>query len=275
MIVAIVIVIYNRYIEEYYKMYKNILNYKYNNIYFFDNSDIFDIQKENSNYCQNINLFYHSMSGNKGLSTAYNNAIDNIEESDYVLFLDDDTKITREFFDCLYLNLESGKDVYIPYIVGQDKKIYSPNKAGYFKNKPVKFGQIPECKINGIMSCTTIKYPLIKKIRFDERLFLDQVDQLLFDKLRLQNASIEILKITVRQNFHQREKINSKKAWTRLRIRLRDLDIYYQISNYNFLFRSIGKIKGIILGLQLTINSKSLLPVLNAIKYEFSLKNKE
>lgn len=272
MIIAIVIVIYNHYIEQYYKKYKKILNYRANEVYFIDNSDNIDIQAKNLKYCRKFNLSYHSMSGNKGLSAAYNQALNNIPKASYVVFLDDDTEITQEYFDFLYSNLDLKKDVYIPYIEGQNKKIYSPNEAGYFKNKLIKFGQIPSHKINGIMSCTAIKYALIQEIRFDERLFVDQVDQLLFDKLRHCNAEIKILDVIVKQNFHQRGKIDSQKGWNRLEIRLRDLNAYYQLSNYSQLFKIVGKMKGVALGIQMSLNCKSPCPVFNAIKYELHTK---
>ena len=272
MIVAIVVVIYNNDIEQYYSEYKKILNYKANKVYFIDNSDNVDIQTKNLKYCQKISLSYYSMFGNKGLSVAYNKAIDNIQEANYIVFLDDDTEITQEYFDCLYSNFDLKKDVYIPYIIAQNKKIYSPNEAGYFKNKLIKAGQIPSHNINGIMSCTAVKYSLIKKIRFDERLFVDQVDQLLFDKFRQYDAEIKILNVIVKQRFHQREKMDPQKAWNRLKIRLRDLSVYYQLSNYSNIFKIVGKLKGIALGIQLSFNSGSLGPVINAIKYELNVK---
>ncbi len=62
----------------------------------------------NKEYCISKGLRYISMAGNKGLSKAYNAAIDACKDKDVIIFFDDDTEVTEEYLD-EYLNAE-GRD---------------------------------------------------------------------------------------------------------------------------------------------------------------------
>ena len=91
-----IIVIYNKEIEM-SVTYNDISNIKDENIEvcIIDNST-----EKNNNllYCNKNKIKYFSMNGNKGLSKAYNKAIDNLGDSDVVVLFDDDTEINKKYF---------------------------------------------------------------------------------------------------------------------------------------------------------------------------------
>ncbi|WP_347046798.1 glycosyltransferase family 2 protein [Blautia obeum] len=55
----------------------------------------------NKAYCSKKNIDYISMDGNKGLSKAYNAAVDACKEKDAIILFDDDTEVTEEYFEKL------------------------------------------------------------------------------------------------------------------------------------------------------------------------------
>ena len=96
-----------------------------------DNSEI---ETGNAEYCKSNSIRYISMGGNKGLSKAYNRAVDNSKFSDVIVLFDDDTEITYEYFEKLGKGLDEhpDADIFAPIIRGQDGVIYSPYINYYF-----------------------------------------------------------------------------------------------------------------------------------------------
>ena len=80
-----------------------------------DNSEI---ETGNERYCKAHNIRYISMDGNKGLSKAYNKAVDNSQFSDVIVLFDDDTEITEEYFIKLRAALDEHPetDIFAPII---------------------------------------------------------------------------------------------------------------------------------------------------------------
>ena len=89
---------------------------------------------DNESICHNLGFRYISMHGNKGLSKAYNAAID-IVDADVLILLDDDTELHKEYFDILDKAVADNPeiDVFAPVVYGQDGVIYSPNKFSFIK----------------------------------------------------------------------------------------------------------------------------------------------
>lgn len=81
------------------------------------------------------------MNGNAGLSKAYNRALDYLKDEDgIVIWFDDDTNVTQEYFDALELNAKEFKDsdIFVPVIQGQDGKYWSPNEARFLRIDKLK-----------------------------------------------------------------------------------------------------------------------------------------
>lgn len=145
----------------------------------------------NRGISQELGWQYLSMNGNAGLSVAYNAALDFLESQScqgiYILF-DDDTNVTQEYFDELEVDVVSypETDIFCPPIRAQDGRFYSPNSYGLIKSHQIKRADdtVSQKHFNAINSCTAIRSAVFKNYRYDERLFLDQVDHKFFEDQR-------------------------------------------------------------------------------------------
>lgn len=229
-----------------------------------DNSTQMDIVEHNKeNICGNARLVSNEGS-NIGLSAAYNRAlsvlfVNDITFDDYICWLDDDTVIPNEFFKKQFRACGKGaQDIYLPIVRGQDGKIYSPNLAGKIKNKaiPVHTLEVNQVeRINGINSCLTVHARCYDGFRYNERLFLDQVDQLFFDVMRTKKYSFGILDVEISQNFSQRSNQLGDSYKKRFIIRTKDIINYGRLSPNNNVFFSC--VKNILLGIQFSCRTKS------------------
>lgn len=253
-----IIVVYNKEICNSIT-YNNIKSRSDLDILFMDNSTS---STSNQQYCEMHGLQYISMYGNKGLSKAYNKAIEKTSNSDVLILLDDDTDIPYEYFDKLKKALLDFPeiDVFVPIIKGQDGIIYSPNSYNFFKNKLI---DVPEKKINqekfnAISSCMAIRMDVFKNYRYNEKLFVDEVDHCFCREQREQGRKFGILDVVVEQHFHQREKIISPKdAWNRIGIRITDIFRHARImGGGKYTFLAFVKCCG--LGIQIGKRSKSI-----------------
>lgn len=178
------------------------------------------------------NWTYLSMNGNAGLSKAYNRALDYLKNEDgIVIWFDDDTNVTQEYFDELEQSVKEFKDydIFVPVIQGQDGKYWSPNEARFFKNKQIKMcsQNIPNDKINAINSCMAVRLAVYNAYRYDERLFLDQVDHNFFYDQRKLKRKVKILNVVIHHNFSTKSRMkNIESLKTRYRIMIPDFLTY-------------------------------------------------
>lgn len=199
-----IVVLYNISITESTSCtYLRTINYPYNHVIVVDNSTI---DNNNDVICKKLGWTYISMNGNKGLSKAYNKALDSLRgKQGCVIWFDDDTNVTREYFVQLQMALAEHPEcsIFVPVIQGQDKKFWSPNEARFFKNKQLKKvnQSIQNSKFNAINSCTAVRLDVYKNYRYDERLFLDQIDHSFFRDQRRLNRKFYKLPIIIQHNF--------------------------------------------------------------------------
>lgn len=246
-----VVVIYNKNLSKSITI-SNLINCSIDKleIVVVDNSSDSNLAIDNEKSAEALNLKYISMKGNKGLSKAYNRALDFIENkkrNDIVIWLDDDTHINKDYFDALNNAVKNeAYQVFMPIVYGQNGIIYSPNEAGLLKSKLI--ASLEEAKniknYNGINSCLALRLNIYNNYRYDERLFMDAVDNKLFDDLREQNVRFYVLPAEIHQNFFQRAKdVTVEKLWFRFENRIKDTMIYCDRNiRYNFigLIRSCG-----------------------------------
>lgn len=164
---------------------------------------------------------YISMDGNKGLSVAYNAALDLIAskwglDNVVIILLDDDSEINEAYFSTLRKAIADHPDVdiFAPVIQGQDGSYYSPNSYGKIKSHQLKAVSdiIPQSKFNAINSCTAIRGGVFSSYRFDTRLFLDQVDHKFFEDQRHKGTRFQKLDIVIRHNFSLQESSTNPEA---------------------------------------------------------------
>lgn len=222
---AAIIVIYNKTIENSItcKKIENISGYNIE-IVIVDNSEI---DYKNREICRQKGYTYISMNGNKGLSKAYNAAIDSVL-ADIVILLDDDTELSLDYFQILNEAVENNEnvDIFAPIVYGQDGIIYSPNEFNFLKNNLItdKKQDISQNRFNAIASCLAIRMKVFDSYRFNELLFVDQVDQFFFCEQRKIGRKFMKLDVEINQNFYQRgQKLTPDSGWRRIRLRIMDV----------------------------------------------------
>ncbi len=233
-----------------------------------DNSTI---ENRNEEFCLKNGANYISMNGNQGLSKAYNKSIDFCCNCgvDVVVLFDDDTEITDEYFNVLKNALEKSPDVdvFAPIVYGQDGVIYSPNEFGFMKNHFIKNDrqEVRQEHFNAIASCLAVRMRVFKDYRFNEILFVDQVDQYFFYEQRAKGKKFQKLNVSINQNFYQRgEMLTPDDGWKRLRLRI--VDIMRQtrlMGGGKYTILGIAKCCG--LGVQITQKTRSPMIFLKSI----------
>ncbi|RHB40468.1 glycosyltransferase [Enterocloster aldenensis] len=264
--VVAALVIYNRRIEESitYRNIKEFLNINID-LLVVDNSEI---KTDNILFCKKNNIRYISMNGNKGLSKAYNIAVDANLDRDVIILLDDDTEISEEYFTELFDGIikHPDVDIFAPFIYGQDGVLYSPNEFHFLKNHLISSPNqdIKQENFNAIASCLAIRMRVFDNYRFNEILFVDQVDQYFFCEQRKRGKKFEKLNVKITQNFYQRGNVLTPKAgWQRLKLRIIDIMRHARLMN-NVKYILLGYIKCCGLGIQIGRKSKSIKTFLKA-----------
>lgn len=268
------IVVFNSCVENSIILKQNITSNKDVRVIVFDNSTDRNLQNVNRNFIRDkSDLLYMTNGGNIGLSCAYNKMLDYIKnqdivntDNDYVMWIDDDTDVSSDLIEQVRTGINQGYDIILPKIEGQDGIIYSPNERGRIRNNLVlnRGNKIDLSKINGINSCLTVKLSIFNDFEYDESLFLDQVDQFFFDKMRKRNLRYLIIEHVVKQNFSQRNTIRKQEYLSRFAIRKKDILQYGKISPDSNIFYC--RVKVLLLGIQFAFKSGSIKYLLEAIK---------
>ncbi len=204
-------------------------------------------------YCQSLGYNYISMNGNAGLSRAYNKALDYLNQkarpNDIVMWLDDDTEVTKEYFEMLQEEVikDVKSEIFMPVIIGQDRVIYSPNEGGFMRSKFMKTinDEVDMSKINGINSCLAVRYRVYDNYRYTEDLFMDLTDNQFFDDMRKRGTSVKIVRTLIHQSFFQRgDAANITSVINRFRLRIADFMIYARKKGGRYLILALLKSYG-------------------------------
>lgn len=237
-----------------------------------DNSEI---ENDNKFFCEKNGIRYISMEGNKGLSKAYNKAVDNSTESEVIVLLDDDTEVTSEYFDELKKVVEKYPDIdiFAPVIKGQDGVIYSPNEFNFLRNHFIASAdqEVSKESFNAIASCLAIRMHVFDNYRFNEELFVDQVDQYFFCEQRKLGRKFKKLDVEILQHFYQRgASLTPEAGWRRLKLRIVDIFRHARLmGGRQYVFIAFVKCCG--LGVQIGKKSKSIGVMFKAGKLSLEL----
>ena len=195
-----------------------------------DNSTIVNDNKDK--VCKD-GFVYINMQGNKGLSKAYNKAIEEIKkicgnQIYYVCIFDDDTEINH-FFEISKKYIETNMyDVYLP-VIKTNQRILSP--CNYINNKIYSIESIEKVDlshISAINSGMIIKSDVFKKIKYNENLFLDYIDHDFMLKVKKNNFKIKIIDDLVLTQHFSMEENTIDSAYNRLKIMNKDLKEFYK-----------------------------------------------
>lgn len=232
-------------------------------------------EQGNREYCAKHGIRYLSMDGNKGLSKAYNAAIDYTADSDVIVLFDDDTEVTAEYFQVLRKALAEHPDIdiFAPVVKGQDGVIYSPNEFNFLKNHFITSPsqEVAQDAFNAIASCLAIRMRVFENYRFNEKLFVDQVDQYFFCEQRKLRRKFCKLDTEIVQHFYQRgTTLTPEAGWKRLKLRIVDIFRHARLmGDKKYVFLALVKCCG--LGLQIGKKSKSIGVMLNSFSLSCSL----
>lgn len=192
-----------------------------------DNSTI---DNDNKMIVEKDGYHYISMHGNKGLSKAYNMAIDEIQNKQgYVMILDDDTILNEEYYHSIQ-NLNC--DIAIP-IVKSQTSILSPCNMDHYVASGWD-GKTEIKHISTINSGMVIHLKLFKNYRYDENLFLDYVDHHFM--MDMQNKNIQVLDCIIYQEFSAEEKTSLESCLNRFRIFKKDSKYFYRNHKLQYFF---------------------------------------
>lgn len=221
-----ILVVYNQCIKD-SATYKFLNKHKDINAIVCDNSTQ---DYKNQIVVKSDGYTYIDMNGNKGLSKAYNAALDVLQnKTGYVILLDDDTILNEEYYNSV-LNLSC--DIALP-IVMDEKSILSPSKV----NKGVVSrwdGQEILKQFTAINSGMIIRLDVFKTYRYDEHLFLDYVDHnFMWD---MQDKDIKILDAKIKQNFSGNDVSNVESSLFRLKIFKKDSKYFYRHNTRKYVF---------------------------------------
>lgn len=236
-----IIVLYNNCI-------KNISKQHFDHTIFVDNSTDISIKESNIGYAQkkSSNFTYIDMKGNKGLSKAYNKAIDvlKLREDDYIIIFDQDTHFCADIFDRYIKYIEENPhiDIVCPVVI-DSVGVMSPSLILGMKYTHLSsIKEIGNKKINDfsfINSGMCIKGAVFSKIKYDEHLFLDFVDHDFIIKAKTEELEIGICdEIILHQEFSGVTKNSFEQDFTRFQIYAKDSKVFYQ-KNYKKDYRFI------------------------------------
>ena len=118
---------------------------------------------------------------------------------------------------------------------------------------------VPQERFNAIASCLAIRERVFANYRFDESLFIDQVDQYFFCEQRKLGRKFMKIDVVIKQNFYQRgDVLDADKAWKRMNLRLTDIMKHAELME-NPKYLLLGFIKCYALSLQIAMKSRSVM----------------
>lgn len=212
---------------------------------------------KNAEYIKSYDFIYLNMNGNKGLSKAYNVALDFLKGKSGILCLfDDDTDVPKDYFDVLLNKAKSSNaDVFLP-IVYDSIGILSPCKMDNLNVERInKLEELNSRNITGINSGMAIDLDVFKDYRYDENLFLDYIDHDFLRSIKQRNKKIDILQTKINQNFSRSTDSSIESSLHRFSIYKKDFKYFYKSNLKSRLFADVCVFKRMI---DLTIKFKTL-----------------
>lgn len=191
----------------------------------YDNSTVLN---NNESFCKTHGFTFLGGSGNKGLSKAYNTAIEHLLNkgfSGFVCIFDDDTDISEDYFEALLKAKENASsNIFVPFVYSNQKLIspcmLSENyRVGLFENEQDVFS----CKdISAINSCMALNIDIFKDYKYDENIFLDGIDHNFVMDMRKRGEEIAVFNYRCSHAFSGNEKPSLSSALTRFAIFKKD-----------------------------------------------------
>ncbi|MBQ6372130.1 MAG: hypothetical protein IJJ22_03280 [Oscillospiraceae bacterium] len=222
----------------------------------YDNSDPdLGIEAE----CAASGWTYLGGCGNRGLSPAYNCALDRLMDENaegHICLLDDDTRLGQSFISEVKASIKNNSaDILLP-VLSQNGKIISPwREKGrrYFASYEECLAE-PAENLLAFNSGMIIPLDYFRDYRYDERLFLDCVDISFLTEMKKRGRSVTVIPVFGEQSFSGAEKPPRSEAMNRFMIYTKDMLTWYGKRNAQ------GKLKLFKRALHLALIYRTLKP---------------
>lgn len=238
MVFDIIVAIYNVNIHK-VPVIKSMINKENINLILCDNSTVYEIINKNKEAIQdlkektNVNINYISMNGNAGLSHAYNEGL-SFAKGDVVCIFDDDTLPSDTFLIEMQKAIRAnGKGIYLPYIYSNDILLSPLKSVGPAIIRCKDPAQVKMNHLYAFNTGMTITRDIFSKLRFDDRLFVDNVDHAFCRDAHKQDLNFHIVPAVKLQQNYSVETDDKDKAIIRFKTRKNDIHIYYNNSLIN------------------------------------------
>jgi rhamnosyltransferase len=214
----------------------------------------------NQGFCESRGWKFLGGKGNVGLSKAYNQAIQYLQQagtSDIVCLFDDDTDIEPDYFSTLRFEAAKTPEnkIFVPVIYA-DNRILSP--CILTKTQAVRlFASEQEIfdyngtELTAINTGMAIRLELFEDYQYDENIFLDGIDHKFIRDMKQKGYGLTVMNSQLRQHFSGDEKPSLSSALARFQIFLKD-NRYIFRNNRLIMWKLVGK-----RALRLTIQYKT------------------
>ena len=222
-LISVVIVLYNLDLEK-SEAFLSVMRYKKKcvEIIVCDNSDK---RNDNKKKSEKYPVRYIQMGGNKGLPKAYNLAIAN-SKGNNICILDDDTKISSDYFDKMISYIQKYPSAVIAPIVMTGNSIFSPVLVNGFRYKSFKNLNMNPKRISAINSGLIIPAVIFDYCKYNEKIFIDCADHDFIRQIKAKNIDIVIAKDVVLQQNYSRLTDGKEQMLKRLNIFYKDSRVF-------------------------------------------------
>lgn len=184
----------------------------------------------NRSWCEERGWKYLGGEGNRGLSVAYNAAIDWLKaqgEAGYLCLLDDDTRLSGEYFQVLDRTLEAHPEagILVPRVMSQGSLLSPCRKVGARSRAFADVQALlaaPKETWSAINSGMAVALRLFDGYCYDERIFLDGVDHQFVEDMRARGELLTLIDYTCEQAFSGHERAPLQAVLTRFSIFAKD-----------------------------------------------------
>lgn len=203
-----------------------------------DNSTNSDIVKVNQFEKNKLDIKYFRRNGNLGLSKAYNIVLKQIPvaKDNWVMTMDQDTDVSIEYMDEVLKSINNDPDKVV-----KTGLIYYGDKIGSPVNTKLK-SSVETCGVFvdtvAINSCLVINRKTLESVgHYDESLFLDMVDNLLFYNLKRGGiVELQVLPGKIFQDFAGLSFSTYEKDIHRFSLFKKDFLNYCRITKTNMIY---------------------------------------
>jgi len=192
----------------------------------YDNSTVPAIKESNRKYCD-INRFpYTDMKGNRGLAAAYNAAVSELPEDGFLLLLDQDTTLPKDFFPKLFASLQEYPDVpvHVPIVRSQSGLLSPASVRGHRVSRLKDIAPGVYSDITAINSGMTAERRAYDRAgSYAEAYFLDYIDHEFIRRYRKTGGKIAVFDAVLTQDFSDDDHRNKESDLARFAIYRKDM----------------------------------------------------